>query len=66
MYKGFFSLNGEPGNRSIKHNQFKTFIMKKLLHIEMTKAETIAFIAIISWIAASCFVLLPEVNSLGR
>jgi hypothetical protein len=40
--------------------------MKKLLQIEMTKAETIAFIAIISWIVAGCFVQLPEVNSLGR
>ncbi|HQW93841.1 MAG TPA: hypothetical protein PKY28_12115 [Ferruginibacter sp.] len=40
--------------------------MKKLLHIEMTTAETIAFIVIISWIAAGCFIQLPEVNSLGR
>jgi hypothetical protein len=39
--------------------------MKKFLQIEITPLETIAFIAILCWIAASCFVPLPEVNSLG-
>jgi hypothetical protein len=40
--------------------------MKKFLQLEISTAETIAFIAILCWIAASCFVPLPEVNSLGR
>lgn len=40
--------------------------MKKYLQIEISKAEALALIAIISWIVASCFVDLPEVNSLGR
>jgi len=39
--------------------------MKKFLQIEITTGEIIAFIAILCWIAASCFVPLPEVNSLG-
>lgn len=39
--------------------------MKKFLHLEISKAETITFIAILCWIAASFFVNLPDVNSLG-
>lgn len=39
--------------------------MKKYLSLEMSKAETIAFAIIMIWIIASCFVPLPEVNSLG-
>jgi hypothetical protein len=39
--------------------------MKKFLRLEISKAEAIAFIAIVCWIAASCFVKLPEINSLG-
>ncbi len=39
--------------------------MKKFLHLEISKNETIAFIAILCWIAASFFVHLPEVSSLG-
>ncbi len=66
MFKDGFYLNRLAATRSKTHNQFKTFIMKKFLQIEMSKAETIALIAIISWIAASCFIQLPEVNSLGR
>lgn len=40
--------------------------MKKYLHLEVSKTETIIFIAILGWIIASCFVPLPEVNSLGK
>ncbi|MEP7236415.1 MAG: hypothetical protein ABI685_01060 [Ferruginibacter sp.] len=40
--------------------------MKKFLHLEISTSETIAFIAIICWIVASCFVHLPDVNSLGN
>jgi hypothetical protein len=40
--------------------------MKKFLHLELSVTEAIAFIAIICWIVASCFVELPEINSLGR
>jgi len=40
--------------------------MKKFLQIEISKAEAITFIAIVCWIVASCFIPLPEVNSLGR
>ncbi|MEO6252821.1 MAG: hypothetical protein ABIO79_05930 [Ferruginibacter sp.] len=40
--------------------------MKKFLQIEISKTEAIAFIAILCWIVASCFVPLPDVNSLGR
>jgi hypothetical protein len=39
--------------------------MKKFLRLQISTAETIAFIAIICWIAASCFVKLPDVSSLG-
>ena len=39
--------------------------MKKYLQVEMTKSETIALVIIMSWIIASFFVPLPEVNSLG-
>lgn len=39
--------------------------MKKYLQLELTTGETIAAIAILVWIIASCFVPLPEVNSLG-
>ena len=40
--------------------------MKQYLSIQMTKGETVAFILLLSWIIASCFVPLPEVNSLGQ
>lgn len=40
--------------------------MKKYLRLEISFVETLTFIAIICWIAASFFVELPEVNSLGR
>jgi len=40
--------------------------MKKYLRLELSKAETIIFIAIIGWIIGSLFVPLPDVNSLGR
>jgi len=40
--------------------------MKKFLQLEISTTETIAFIAILCWIAASCFVPLPDVNSLGK
>jgi hypothetical protein len=43
----------------------KIFVMKKYLSLEMSKSETIAFVVIMIWIIASCFVPLPEVNSLG-
>lgn len=39
--------------------------MKKIFSIELSKGELIAFIAIVTWIVASVFVPLPEVNSLG-
>jgi hypothetical protein len=39
--------------------------MKKALHLEISKKELIAFIVLVAWIVASCFVPLPEVNSLG-
>ena len=43
----------------------KIFVMKKYLSLQMSKWETIAFVILIIWITASCFVPLPEVNSLG-
>jgi hypothetical protein len=39
--------------------------MKKYLRLELSKTETIVFIVLLSWIIASCFIPLPEVNSLG-
>ena len=39
--------------------------MKKQLHLEMSRTETIIFVLLVCWIAASCFIPLPEVNSLG-
>jgi len=39
--------------------------MKKYLRLELSKTETIVFIVLLGWIIASCFVPLPEVNSLG-
>jgi hypothetical protein len=39
--------------------------MKKFLHLEISITEAIIFLAIVGWIAASCFVKLPEINSLG-
>lgn len=39
--------------------------MKKMLRLEISKTETILFLALVSWIVASCFVKLPDVNSLG-
>ncbi|MFZ1786101.1 MAG: hypothetical protein WAU23_12930 [Ferruginibacter sp.] len=40
--------------------------MKKYLQLEISKAEALIFFAIICWIAASLFVDLPKVNSLGH
>lgn len=39
--------------------------MKKYLRLELSVGEAIAFIAILAWITASCFVKLPDINSLG-
>lgn len=39
--------------------------MKKILRLEISLTETIIFLALVGWIVASCFVDLPEVNSLG-
>ena len=39
--------------------------MKKIIPLEMSKTETIVFILLVGWIIASCFVPLPQVNSLG-
>ncbi|HRI23145.1 MAG TPA: hypothetical protein PLZ45_00660 [Ferruginibacter sp.] len=39
--------------------------MKKFLQLRISTTETILFIALVCWIVASCFVPLPEVNSLG-
>ena len=43
----------------------KLLVMKKRLHLEISKKETIAFIILMAWIAASFFIQLPELNSLG-
>jgi hypothetical protein len=40
--------------------------MKKLLQLEISTKETIAFAVIICWIIASLFIPLPEVTSLGN
>jgi len=40
--------------------------MKKYLRLELSKTETVIFIAILGWVIASCFIPLPDVNSLGR
>jgi hypothetical protein len=47
-----------------KNNKYNH--MKKYLQLEISTSETIAFVAILCWIVASCFVPLPEVSSLGR
>ncbi|MCX6313151.1 MAG: hypothetical protein NTX08_00285 [Sphingobacteriales bacterium] len=39
--------------------------MKKDIPLEISKTEAIVFILLLCWIIASCFVPLPEVNSLG-
>ncbi|HEX2682645.1 MAG TPA: hypothetical protein VHL77_01855 [Ferruginibacter sp.] len=39
--------------------------MKKFLRLEISITEAIVFLAIVSWIVISCFVELPDVNSLG-
>jgi hypothetical protein len=39
--------------------------MKKILRLEISKTEAVIFLALVSWIIASCFVELPDVNSLG-
>jgi len=39
--------------------------MKKQIQLEMSRTETVIFLLLVSWIVASCFVPLPEVNSLG-
>jgi hypothetical protein len=40
--------------------------MKKILRLEISKTETLLFVVLLAWIVASCFIPLPEVNSLGR
>ena len=39
--------------------------MKTNIPLEISRTETIVFILLMCWILASCFVPLPEVNSLG-
>ena len=39
--------------------------MKQSISLELTKTEAIVFILLVGWIIASCFVPLPDVNSLG-
>jgi len=39
--------------------------MKKEIPLELSKTEAIVFILLVCWIVASCFVTLPDVNSLG-
>lgn len=39
--------------------------MKQFFSIKLSKGETIAFVIIVTWIVASLFVPLPDVNSLG-
>lgn len=39
--------------------------MKKQIPLELSRTEALIFIMLVCWIAASCFVPLPEVNSLG-
>ena len=39
--------------------------MKKNLQLEISRTETVIFVLFVCWIVASCFVPLPEVNSLG-
>ncbi|HMC99615.1 MAG TPA: hypothetical protein VKH37_05665 [Ferruginibacter sp.] len=39
--------------------------MKKNIPLEITKTEAIVFILLVSWIIASIFIPLPDVNSLG-
>jgi hypothetical protein len=45
-------------------NQYKK-CYKKYLLLEISILETSAFIEMVYWIIAYCFVPLPEVNSLG-
>lgn len=40
--------------------------MKKYLRLEISKMEALTFVAVLCWIIASCFVNLPEINSLGK
>lgn len=39
--------------------------MKKNIPLVITKTEAVIFILVVSWIIASIFIPLPEVNSLG-
>lgn len=39
--------------------------MKQYLSLQISKTETIVFVLLLCWIIASCFVPIPEVNSLG-
>jgi len=39
--------------------------MKKDIPLEISRTEAVIFILLVGWIIASCFVPLPEVNSLG-
>ena len=39
--------------------------MKKNLQLEICRTETVIFVLFLCWVVASCFVPLPEVNSLG-
>lgn len=39
--------------------------VKKNLQLEISTTEAVVFILFVCWVIASCFVPLPEVNSLG-
>ena len=39
--------------------------MKKSLQLEISRTETVIFVLLVTWIIASIFIPLPEVNSLG-
>jgi hypothetical protein len=39
--------------------------MKKNIPLKISTTEAIVFILFVCWVIASCFVHLPEVNSLG-
>lgn len=39
--------------------------MKQYLSLQISKTEAFVFVLLLCWIIASCFVPIPEVNSLG-
>ena len=39
--------------------------MKIYSPVEVKSSEAILFVAVLTWIVASCFIPLPDVNSLG-